>query len=98
MVQRLNDKHISDRSTVVAQVDMRSKAYRKLSSRDVATLYWERPRDERVWHLSLYEVIADWEVKMLIYPQSLKMRIINDIMLNSQKLEENKEKRIKIES
>ena len=38
----------------------------------MATLYGERPHDERVWYSSPYDFIADWEVNMLSYPQSLK--------------------------
>ena len=50
---------------------MRSKTHREISLLDVATLYGERFRDERVWHLSPYEFMSDWEVEMLSYPQSL---------------------------
>ena len=63
---------MADRNTILAEVDMRSKKHRKVSFRDVAALYRERPRDERVWYLSPYEFITKWEVKMLSYPQSLQ--------------------------
>ena len=49
---------------------MRSKKHRTVLFRDVATLYGERPRDERVWYLSPYEFITDWEVQLLSCPQS----------------------------
>ena len=41
----------------------------------MATLYRERPRDERVWYLSPYELITDCEVKRLSDPQSLQDKI-----------------------
>ena len=50
---------------------MRSQKYRIVTFRDVAKLYGERPKDERVWYLSPYEFITLGEVKMLSYPQSL---------------------------
>ena len=62
LIQRLNDKYTSDRSTVFAEVDMRSKKHRNITFRDVAALYGERPRDERVWNLSPYDFIYEWEV------------------------------------
>ena len=50
---------------------MRSKKHRKITFRDVATFYGERPCDPRVWYLSPYEFVSEWEVVMLSYPQSL---------------------------
>ena len=38
----------------------------------MATLYGDRPRDERVWYLFPYELISDWEVEMLSSPQFFK--------------------------
>ena len=73
MIQCLNDRVISDRSTILAKVHMRSnKTHRKVSFRNVATSYGERPRDDRSWYLSPYEFISEWDVKMLSDPQSLQ--------------------------
>ena len=49
VIQRLNGRVMSDRSTILAEVDMRSKKHRTVYVRDVATLYGERPRDDRIW-------------------------------------------------
>ena len=65
---------MSDKSTILAEVDMWSKKPRNISVRDVATLYGERPRDERLWCLSPYELITEWEVIMLSHPRSLQDR------------------------
>ena len=51
---------------------MSSTNHRNISLRDVATLYGERPRDERVWYLSPYEFIFESQVKRLSYPQGLQ--------------------------
>ena len=53
MVQRLNDTDLADRTTVFAEVDMRSHININTSFRDVGTLYGERPCDE-----SLFVVIS----------------------------------------
>ena len=45
-----------------------------MTFRDVATFYGHRPNkdlDHRVWYLSPYEFISEWEVVLLNYPQSL---------------------------
>ena len=49
VIQRLNDRVVAERNTILAEVDMRSQKHRKVSFRDVATLYGQRPRDDRVW-------------------------------------------------
>ena len=72
VIQRLNDRVLAGRNTILAEVDMRSHNYRKVTFRDVAKLYGERPRDDRVWYLLPYDFITDWEVKMLSCPQSLQ--------------------------
>ena len=72
VIQRLNDKVKSDRNIILTELDMRSKQYREVSFPEVATLYGERPRDERVWYLSPYGFRSEWKVNMLSYPQSLK--------------------------
>ena len=72
VVENLNDKNISANTTVFADVDTRSKRHRKITFRDVAAFYGQRPSDDaRVWYLSPYEFVTEWEVIMLKYPQSL---------------------------
>ena len=46
--QRLNDRVLAERNSILAEVDMRSTEYRKVTFRDVAKLYGERPTYERV--------------------------------------------------
>ena len=53
VAQRLNDRVLAERNTILAEVDMRSKKYRKVTFRNAATLYGERPRDARVWYYRL---------------------------------------------
>ena len=48
LIERLNDKVMSDKSTILAEVYMRSKKHIHIHVRAVATLYGERSRDERV--------------------------------------------------
>ena len=38
----------------------------------MAVLYGQRPHDERVWYLSPYEFVSDWDVKLLSYPRTLE--------------------------
>ena len=71
-MQRLNDHALPDTTTVVAEVDTRHRKFRKVTLRDTAVLYGQRPRDPRVWYLSPYKVGKYWEVVMVSYPQSLK--------------------------
>lgn len=72
LVQRLDDHVLPDNTTVMAEVDTRHRKFRKVTLRDSAVLYGQRPRDPRVWYLSPYEFVKDWEVSMVSYPQSLK--------------------------
>ena len=74
MIQKMNDQVVAEKRSVLATADMRTKHHRKITFRDVATLYGERPCDRRVWHLSPYDFAAEWEVVMLSYPQSLADR------------------------
>ena len=72
VVENLSDRKASPNSTVFASVDMRSKRHRKIMFRDVAALYGYRPCDDaRVWYLSPYEFVTEWQVVMVSYPQSL---------------------------
>ena len=72
VVENLNDKKLAANSTVFAEVDTRSKRHRKITFRDVAAFYGHRPKDPRVWYLSPYDFVTEWEVIMLKYPWSLK--------------------------
>ena len=74
VVECLNDRKQSVNSTVFPQIDGRSKRHKRVNIRDVAMLYGHRPhkdQDHRVWYLSPYEFISEWEVVLLNYPQSL---------------------------
>ena len=51
---------------------MRIQKHMTIPFREFATLYGERPRDDRVWYLSPYDCISEWEVKMFSYPQSFQ--------------------------
>ena len=42
VIQRLNDRVVAERNTILAEVGMRSQKHRKASFRDVATLYGDR--------------------------------------------------------
>ncbi len=68
VVENLNDKKLSANSTVFAEVDVRSRRHRKIAFRDVAAFYGHRPTDARVWYLSPYEFVTEWEVILLKYP------------------------------
>ena len=72
LVQRLSDQILPDNVSVLAEVDMRHKVHRKITLRDAAVLYGQRPCDPRVWYLSPYEFVKDWEIVMLSYPQTLR--------------------------
>ena len=51
---------------------MRNKRHRTITFRDVAAFYGHRPcNDKRVWYVSPYEFVTEWEVVMVRYPQSL---------------------------
>ena len=72
VVENLNDGKASPTSTVFANVDMRSRRHRKITFKDVAAFYGYRPcSDKRIWYLSPYEFVTEWEVVMLNHPQSL---------------------------
>ena len=75
VVENLNDQTVSVTSTVFADVDTLGRRHRRNTFRDVAAFYGQRPRDDpRVWYLSPYEFVTEWEVVMLRYPQSLHDR------------------------
>ena len=75
VVECLNDRKQTLTSTVFPHVDSRSKRHERIHFRDVATLYGYRPsaqEDHRVWYLSPYEFVTEWEVVYLNYPQMLR--------------------------
>ena len=71
-VETMNDKRITPNSSKFVEVDARTKRRGKITFRDSAVLYGQRPHDKRVWYLSPYEFESDWEVRLLSYPQSLE--------------------------
>ena len=70
IVQRLNDHAAVARSAYFGQVDMRNPKRKKVTFRDVATLYGQRPLIPDVWYLSPYEFATYWEPVLLSYPMS----------------------------
>jgi hypothetical protein len=78
VVQKLTDHVLPDHATVIAEVDTRHRKFRKITLRDSAILYGQRPRvcidgsTASVWYLSPYEFVKYWEVVMVSYPHSLK--------------------------
>ena len=72
VVESLADNRRAANSTVFASIDMRNKRHRKVTFRDAAAFYGHRPsEDKRLWYLSPYEFVTEWEVVMVEYPQSL---------------------------
>ena len=58
-----------------AEVDGRNPRKKKLTFRDVAVFYGQRPKHElhpELWYLSPYEFVTYWEPVLLSYPQSLQ--------------------------
>ena len=96
MVQRLSDHVLPDNETVIAEVDTRHRKFRKITLRDTAVLYGQRPRVcldgsiTPVWYLSPYEFVKDWEITMVSYPKNLKNA--NDARHHVRLTEEGKEK------
>ena len=41
---------------------------KKVTTRDVALFYGQRPQHKDVWHLSPYEFATHWEIQLLYYP------------------------------
>ena len=71
VVEALQDNILKPNSTKLVEIDARSKKKGKITFRDVAILYGQRPKDKRVWYLSPYEFVSEWDVKLLSYPQTL---------------------------
>eukprot|EP00973_Karenia_brevis_P049867 6924239-Karenia_brevis.AAC.1 len=68
MVERVNDKKVIEHRAIFAEVDRRNPVKKKITFRDVATLYGQRPRCEEIWYLSPYEFVTYWEPVLLRYP------------------------------
>ena len=68
MVQRVNDKKTIERKAIFGEVDMRNRKKKKVTFRDVALLYGQRPCEDEVWYLSPYEFVTYWEAILLTYP------------------------------
>ena len=71
LVELLNDKRPQVCKTTFGEIDARNPRKRKVTIRDVATLYGQRPRHPDLWYLSPYEFVMKWEPKLLSYPTSL---------------------------
>ena len=70
IVERLNDKIEAKASATFAEIDGRSPQRRKVTFRDVAMLYGQRPKHPQVWHLSPYEFTMYWRPKLMSYPKT----------------------------
>ena len=71
IVELLNDKRPPAGKTTFGEIDARNPRRRKITIRDVATLYGQRPRHPDLWYLSPYEFVMKWEPQLLSYPTSL---------------------------
>ena len=71
-VEALQDKILRSNSTKFVEVDARSGTKGRVTFRDVAVLYGYRPKDKRIWYLSPYEFVSEWDVKLLSYPKTLE--------------------------
>ena len=58
MVERLNDHVKQESRTTFAEVDMRTPWKKKITFRDGATLYGQRPEHPEIRHLSPYEFVT----------------------------------------
>ena len=75
MVERLNDRKQASSSSVFARFDQRRRHGKSIYIRNDAELYGLRPnkdQDPRVWYLSPYEFITEWDIQLLNYPQTLQ--------------------------
>ena len=69
VIERLNDAGGATRKVQFAEIDMRNPRRRKVSLRDVSSLYGMRPHTiPELWYLSPYEFAANWQVVMATYP------------------------------
>ena len=71
LVERMNDKVTGERRSVFGEVDRRNPRRHRVTFKDVALLYGQRPQEDSVWFLSPYEFVAQWEPVLVNYPLSL---------------------------
>ena len=72
LVETLNDNKIAQKKAQFMEVDNRNSRKRKITLRDVAVLYGQRPKHQDVWHLSPYEFLMYWKPELARYPTSVK--------------------------
>ena len=70
VVETLNDSRPSDDAATFAEIDSRNPMKKKITIRDVAILYGQRPKHNDVWHLSPYEFVMHWQPQLCSYPLS----------------------------
>ena len=68
LVQRMSDKLKIERQTVFGEVDSRNLRKRRVTFREVALLYGQRPCDDSVWYLSPYEFVTYYELVLIECP------------------------------
>ena len=68
VVETLNDQRASVQSASFCEIDARNPRRRRVTIRDVAMLYGQRPKHDDIWHLSPYEFVMYWEPVMCSYP------------------------------
>ena len=69
-VERLNDKRTDAKKATFMEVDGRNPRRRRVTIREVAMLYGQRPKDPSIWYLSPYEFVTHWEPCLASYPLS----------------------------
>ena len=70
-VERLNDRKSPNATALFAEIDCRNPRKRKVTIRDVSTLYGQRPKHDDVWRLSPYEFVMYWGPTLTKYPLTL---------------------------
>jgi len=70
-IELLNDKRRPDKVATFGEIDARNPKRRRITIRDVATLYGQRPRHPEMWCLSPYEFVMYWEPQLASYPLAL---------------------------
>ena len=72
MVQRLNDGQKGKGAGAFPYVDGRNPKKKKVTFRDAATLYGQRPKHQDVWDLSPYEFCMNWKAQLRSYPKTFQ--------------------------
>ena len=72
LVERLADGTTACRKAQFAEVDMRDVRRRKVTIRDVGSLYGLRPNRADLWQLSPYEFATYWTPTLLSFPTRVK--------------------------